>query len=234
MRIPGPARERESQRFRQRLTRELVRAASGRFRENRGKDVRSPRAVFHRASGIAHHRPVEREPHPVPAADPGSVVLPARRRQARSHRQQVLDRDRLLAFVGILAQLREPADDRLVEAANQLAVDGYADQRGNDALRRGLDVRQARRAVLGRVVLEDEPSTVADGERVELGEGGRRRSRSREVLRCGAGDDRRDGRDSNEELHQEDGTGPQRASTVPISPTIETSIAPGTANRMSA
>ena len=143
-----------------------MRALARRFRQDRREDVRRAGAVLHRRPRIADHRPVKRVAHPVRAGHPGAVFPPL----VDSSPDRIVSRCSMviacLRGSGSFAT-RKPADDRLVDTRNQLALDGDADERRDDALRRGLDVRQPRRTVSFRVVLEGQLAAVADEQAVQ-------------------------------------------------------------------
>ena len=117
--------------------------------------------------GAREHRARQRMPHPVAARHPRAVVAIAGALEPRPHRQQVLDGDLALARVRILCQLRKVRDDRRVDIRDQAAIDGDADERGDDALRCRLDVGRpiAPRAVV--IALEDDLAAAADEQAVQ-------------------------------------------------------------------
>ena len=185
--------------------RQLPGAGLRRLGEDGRQQMAGAGAVLHAGAGLGDDRAIERVAHPVAAADPRPVVAAARRLEARPHRQEILDRDRQLAFVGGLLQLREPRDDWLAHALDEPLVDGDADERGNDALRRRLHVREARCAAPLRVILDDELAAPADEQAVELRQRGRGAGGARKIwiarrwLRLKATGNRRQRRDGEDQ-----------------------------------
>jgi hypothetical protein len=86
-----------------------------------------------------------RDEHVVAAeVDALRVARPARQRalEPGAHFEQVLDRVRPLARIGILLQLGKVGRDASVETGDEAAIERDANQRGDDALGRRLDVRR--------------------------------------------------------------------------------------------
>jgi hypothetical protein len=179
LRILPPPREAEAERPGEGLLSELPRAAARDAREDRREQVRAARAVLHLGARLADDRLREDGAHPVAAAHPRAVILAARRLQTRPHRQEILDRDRLLARIRILPQLGKVGGDRDLDALDQAFLDRDADERRDDALRNRLDVGEPGRSDAARVMLRDELAAPADQHRAKL----RQRGSSREVYR---------------------------------------------------
>ncbi len=87
---------------------------------------------------------------PVRALNPRTVVPAARRLESGPHRQKVLDGDGPLPCI---REVRKVLPDRIVQR-QQLPVRCDADERSDDALGNGLDVRGRRRAAAVEVPLE--------------------------------------------------------------------------------
>jgi hypothetical protein len=160
--------------------------------------MRAAGAVVHRRARIGQEGTVQRVLHPVAALHPCAVVPVARGLQARTHRQQIFNRDLLLARIDFrVAQRGKVVGNRLPHALDLSALDGDPDERGDYALRRRFDVREARGARAVVVALDEELSPPAHEQTVgarKLRGGGNRAGKNRRPLRRRGGlrlDDRR-------------------------------------------
>ncbi len=123
--------------------------------------MRVARVVVHLFAGRALHGAREQVVNPVGAAHPGTVTAVGFD-EARAHRQQVFNGDRALARIGARRdEVRKVGSDRRADARQKLAVDGDADQRGDDALRSRLHVGIAGGARAVEVTLEDRLTVLA-------------------------------------------------------------------------